>query len=389
MKNKILLITAVMIFSTFFLNAQDKKIKVKVVKNEKGEVFTLDTTFESTAYGSVYFYTDRKINQEKIDSLLKSLNIDGEHNVNFICKNLNDLDNEKVKHIWISATGNEEFDIDKQTIIKMIEGDKIIETNDEFTIIKGDSLKIKKEYIYHDGNEHVYKIDKDGKKVIVSTSANSSAYVWNGIDSCLKVITIDDDMDIDVDKKGRVKIISTTSSNEDSKGISEIIIKKGDGDFKTIEVFVNEDEFNGVHKMIELEEVLQGTGEKVKIVKYKTEDGKLVVKAEILDCSLTDDEQKQANKIGLEDKVELELKKFKIYPNPTEGVFNIELELEVKDALLVKVYNQQGKSVYSEKIKKFDGYYSKEIDISKEDYGLYFIKIIQGDKSVTKKIMKK
>jgi len=78
-----------------------------------------------------------------------------------------------------------------------------------------------------------------------------------------------------------------------------------------------------------------------------------------------------------------------LYPNPTEGVFNIEFEIENKENTILKVYNEKGKTVYNDKIKRFDGFYLKAIDITKEDSGVYFIKIIQGDKSITKKVLKK
>jgi hypothetical protein len=388
MKNKVLTITALFILSALFLNAQEnKKIQVKVLKTENGETIEIDTTLTSE-HGDIYFYSNGEIHQEKIDSILKSSNIDGEYGIKFISDNLDDIDSEKIKHIWISASGDEEFVLDKNVIIEMIDGEKVIESTNEFTIIKGDSIELTKTYIYHTGDDIVYDTDEKGNKVIISKSSNSGSYAWTANDSDnVKVVTITDDIDVDINAKGSVKVYSISS--DDNASISEIIIKKGNGDCKTIEIIIDEDDFEGNHKIIELEKVLEGTGEKVRIVKYKTDDGKYVVKAEILDCELSEEDQQKAKEIGLEDESVLELKEFKLYPNPTEGLFTIEFEIENKENTVLKVYNEEGKSVYSDKIKKFEGLYSKQIDISKEDKGIYFIRIIQGNKSVTKKVLKK
>jgi hypothetical protein len=374
MKNKILLITAVLFLSALFLNAQEnKKIQVKVIKSENGETIKLDTTFESTEHGDIYFYSDGKINKEKIDSILKSLDIDGDHSIQFISKNLDDIDSDKVKHIWISKTGDDEFDLDKHAIIEMIDGEKIIETTNEFTIIGDDSLKVKKEYIYVVGDDKVYE-SKDGKKVMISKSAHSKAYVWNENkgDSDVRVITITDDMDVDVNEKGHVKVISTL---DDNIGVSEIIIKKGDGDTKTIEVIVDEDEFDD-KMMVELQETLEGSGETVKIVKYKTGEGKYVVKADITNEDLKKENSKKLSKV-------------KIIQDKEKNVFKIELLLEKKETIQIHVEDSNGKKVYSKKIKKFNGTYSGEIDLSKEQDGVYYLEIIQGDKTIAKKELKK
>jgi len=376
MKNKILLITALFILSVLLLNAQDKKkVQVKVLKSENGKTIKLDTTFESTEHGDVYFYSDGEINQEKIDSILESLDIDAEHGVKFISKNLDSLDSEKVKHIWISATGDDEFDLDKHAIIELIDGEKVIETTDEFTIIEGDSVKITKKYIYHSGDEKVYVTKKDGKKVLVSTSAHSGSYVWNVNDLDAKVITITDDIDLLEDSEGNVKIISTTSSDSENEAISEIIVKRGDGNSKTIEVYIDEDEFDGETKIIELEEALGGKGENVKIVKYKTDDGKIVVKAELSEECKKDKE--------------IKTQKLKIIQGQEKGVFNIEFKLEEKEPTFIIVENKDGESVYSKKLKKFDGVYSGKIDLSKEPDGTYTLQIIQDEKRVIQKELKK
>ncbi|MCD4698129.1 MAG: T9SS type A sorting domain-containing protein [Bacteroidales bacterium] len=48
---------------------------------------------------------------------------------------------------------------------------------------------------------------------------------------------------------------------------------------------------------------------------------------------------------------------------------------------------EKEKEVYSETIKNFEGKYKGEIDISSEDSGTYFLKIEQGNKIGTRKII--
>jgi len=68
-----------------------------------------------------------------------------------------------------------------------------------------------------------------------------------------------------------------------------------------------------------------------------------------------------------------------IYPNPTKGIITIDYP---RDTLNIKVYNQLGQLVHSNKN-------SKTIDISELTSGLYFITIETIDgKSSTKKIVK-
>jgi len=372
MKNKILLITAVLFLSALILNAQEKKkIQIKVLKSENGETITIDTTFTSE-YGDIYFYSDGEINNEKIDSILESLDIEkGSRGIKIISEDLDDIDSEKIKHIWISTTNDDEFDIDKHAIIEMIDGDKIIEMTDEYTINHDDSLGIKREYIYVVGDEKVYETNKDGKKVLISKSGHSESYVWNTDDTDVKIINITSDIDAKVSGEGHVKVISTSKDN--NTAISEIIIKKGDSDSKTIEIFVDEDEFDDDNMMVEIHKALDGTGENVKIIKYKTDEGKYVVKAEI-----TDDEL-----------VGKDIKKIKIVQGKEKGIFDIEFKLDKKDVVVLQVENVDGKKVYSKKIKKFDGSYSGQIDLSKEQDGTYYLKLTQGSETIVKKELKK
>lgn len=53
----------------------------------------------------------------------------------------------------------------------------------------------------------------------------------------------------------------------------------------------------------------------------------------------------------------------------------------------IQVMNLEGRSVYSETLKDFNGNYKKEIDISSNPKGVYFVKVKQGEHSQLRKIV--
>jgi hypothetical protein len=71
-----------------------------------------------------------------------------------------------------------------------------------------------------------------------------------------------------------------------------------------------------------------------------------------------------------------------VYPNPSHGVFNIELGV-TKDATTVEVINSMGRIVLSNEsvVKDFT-----TIDMQNHAKGIYFIKVISGNKTDIKKV---
>ncbi len=75
---------------------------------------------------------------------------------------------------------------------------------------------------------------------------------------------------------------------------------------------------------------------------------------------------------------------FKVYPNPSSSFFNIQRQGNEK--MQVSVYDITGKLVFQEK-EIFNSHYS--LNLSKINSGIYFLKIIEGNKQVTKRLMVK
>ncbi len=76
--------------------------------------------------------------------------------------------------------------------------------------------------------------------------------------------------------------------------------------------------------------------------------------------------------------VHLNSEKIKIYPNPSNGLLNIESENDFDKIL---IFDQKGRFVSSH-------YGQKNIDISKLSNNIYFVRFVLGEETVTKKIIK-
>ena len=76
---------------------------------------------------------------------------------------------------------------------------------------------------------------------------------------------------------------------------------------------------------------------------------------------------------------------FNIYPNPSEGLFNIEL-LSNPGEYLVSIYSPTGALVHESQIhNQAPGIY--QLDLSKLDSGFYLINVSSGDFNMFKKIV--
>jgi len=59
----------------------------------------------------------------------------------------------------------------------------------------------------------------------------------------------------------------------------------------------------------------------------------------------------------------------------------------MSDQIRIHVFDVNGKEIYTEELDDYTGKYSKEIDLSSNDSGIYILKISQADKMLIKKII--
>lgn len=200
------------------------------------------------------------------------------------------------------------------------------------------------------------------------------------------------DQDIQIvssDKNGKQKmvIINGESVNGDTHGMTVISEQAAiDADIETalIEAGVEAGDKAGYTKKV----IIMENDVKTEV---DSKDGKKMTKIVILKkCRISDPSAEDTKTIGKSAGVsdnKLAVDKMDFYPNPSNGKFNLKFNLKEKGDTEINVMNMEGKKIYSEKLKAFSGNYDKEIDISSNPKGIYFVKIDQGEHSQLKKLV--
>ena len=76
-----------------------------------------------------------------------------------------------------------------------------------------------------------------------------------------------------------------------------------------------------------------------------------------------------------------------IYPNPSRDIFNVTFVAEDVQDLEVRVINVVGEVVYTEALEQFVGEYTKQIDLTDNSKGVYFLEITTDSGVVNKKLI--
>jgi hypothetical protein len=66
-----------------------------------------------------------------------------------------------------------------------------------------------------------------------------------------------------------------------------------------------------------------------------------------------------------------------IYPNPTDGLLNIEFDGDSEKPVTVYLINTFGQVIYSEDVTDFDGHYHKQLSMNDFASGTYFLRLVQ------------
>jgi photosystem II stability/assembly factor-like uncharacterized protein len=76
-----------------------------------------------------------------------------------------------------------------------------------------------------------------------------------------------------------------------------------------------------------------------------------------------------------------------IYPNPNEGTFDLSLNLDEPQNILLKVFNINGQLVYSEYVEKITRNEVRNINLNNPARGLYILKLLFDHTVITRKVM--
>lgn len=193
--------------------------------------------------------------------------------------------------------------------------------------------------------------------------------------------------------------INIMGDEHDGKMIKKVIINEGNGDRVITEDIELSKEIEAEIEQALKEAGVEGGNKKEKsvvIINHDTEKHgdknekqlkKIVITQKINITDVNQNEMKLLGKAGSETDGKLKIEKMSFYPNPSSGKFNLSFTLPNKGDAEVIIMNTEGKDVYKEKLSNFSGSYDKEIDISKNAKGIYFVKVEQGKSAQVKKIV--
>jgi hypothetical protein len=76
--------------------------------------------------------------------------------------------------------------------------------------------------------------------------------------------------------------------------------------------------------------------------------------------------------------------KVEIFPNPSTGIFNIDVAVPGKTPAVLEITDKAGKVMYAEEVKSSG---KVEVDLTAQGKGTYFVNLKQGKKTIQKQIM--
>lgn len=83
----------------------------------------------------------------------------------------------------------------------------------------------------------------------------------------------------------------------------------------------------------------------------------------------------------------LEIERLNVFPNPTNGLFELRFNLPAQGNTSIRVFNVAGAEIYRNELGRFTGDFRDRIDIGDQMKGAYFIMIQQGERSISKKLI--
>jgi len=89
--------------------------------------------------------------------------------------------------------------------------------------------------------------------------------------------------------------------------------------------------------------------------------------------------------VGIEDENIEQI--FFVYPNPNTGQFILEMDLQEKTKLSIKLYHFTGQLIHSEVIDNVTGNYTQQMDLSRYAKGIYYVQIMTEKGFVTSKVV--
>lgn len=369
------------------------QMRVKVIKNENGNIEEFDETFSIE-------------DEKKIQEILK------EHGVEMSAEELKKVHKHKM---YKSSADNDKTGIMKVKIIKGEDGE-MKEVNEEFS--NGDREKMKE------------MLEKHG--IEISAEDMENAYQFNaageieGKKVMVKTMRIDSDEDLDVKVQKYILRTDTAQSLNDSVIVrtakyvefrSEGDIGEGDDVKKEVRVFkfdskdidmdkeqMDDKFFEDIKKAAE-----EGDAERIMEMVYSRgnwqgADEKGGTKKVLVRYKLTDvctdnmmmffrkkSEGKPSKEIPTTIDQSFEnnssIEQIKLFPNPTNDYFNMNFVSKKPQDYQLTITDTKGSKIFEKQLNSFEGSYNEEFDLSKYEKGLYFFNLTSEDEVISKKVI--
>jgi hypothetical protein len=195
---------------------------------------------------------------------------------------------------------------------------------------------------------------------------------------------------------GEVIILDTTFTGDDQEirmhTLKDIRIEKVDGEMRfEIETLVDSvlDSFQWTEESKD-----HSTEHKEVIIRKSDEGEKSIIIIRTKQASLLKmDKEELASyadlleEVGVSGKQEPDFPIMEFYPNPSDGLFNLDLHAPGKGAVQVEVFNLDGKRIFAEKKLQSEGKVQTQIDLRGHPAGTYLLVLRQGKDSLSRKIV--
>lgn len=196
--------------------------------------------------------------------------------------------------------------------------------------------------------------------------------------------------EFDIDSlMSKCKVMMSGEFPEELKKMMEELEKNGihmSHDFIHDTIIESDGKTKHIKVIIENDEDLKGDGEEEIVIIRKgsdvnaSGDKNVKVKTIIIAHSVIMEDVPAEKK-----KNELDDVSLSFYPNPGHGDFTLEFSIEDEDETIITIHDITGKIIYNETVKG-KGDYKKKISLD-EPSGVYIVKVQQGKKAMTKKLI--
>ncbi len=110
---------------------------------------------------------------------------------------------------------------------------------------------------------------------------------------------------------------------------------------------------------------------------------------EMTDISEAESEEMEKAEIDMPVINTLSVENLRLFPNPNNGIFNLNFNLNGEDEVTIRVFSDNGQVIYQDNLGEFSGEYLEQINISNNAKGIYFLQVRQGENVLSKKIILK